>query len=55
MADLPKDRVASNRAFLVNGVDYAGSISVLKHRGQRAKTTKGCIVVFVAFLPKQYT
>ena len=54
MVDLPKDRVTSNRTFLVSGVDYAGTISVLKHRGRGAKTTKGYIVVF-AFPPKQYT
>ncbi|GBN84519.1 hypothetical protein AVEN_231910-2-1, partial [Araneus ventricosus] len=52
MADLPKDRVIPNRPFSICGIDYAGPISVLKHKGRGAKTTKCYIVVFVCFATK---
>ncbi|GBM53462.1 hypothetical protein AVEN_238322-1 [Araneus ventricosus] len=52
MGELSKDRVTPNRPFSVCGIDYAGPISVLKHRGRRPKTMKGYIVIFVCFATK---
>ncbi|XP_055951518.1 uncharacterized protein LOC129987580 [Argiope bruennichi] len=52
MGDLPEGRVTLNRPFFVCGIDYAGPISILKHRGRGAKTTKGYMVVFVCFATK---
>ncbi|XP_055938208.1 uncharacterized protein LOC129968376 [Argiope bruennichi] len=52
MGDLPEGRVTLNRPFFVCGFDYAGPISILKHRGRGAKTTKGYMVVFVCFATK---
>ncbi|XP_055928180.1 uncharacterized protein LOC129959385 [Argiope bruennichi] len=52
LGDLPEGRVTLNRPFFVCGIDYAGPISILKHRGRGAKTTKGYMVVFVCLATK---
>lgn len=52
MGDLPLDRVSPNRPFSACGIDYAGPISILKHRGRGAKTTKGYIAFFICFATK---
>lgn len=49
MADLPKDRVTRNRAFLITGVDYAGPFELKDHYNSRAKTRKCWLAVFVCF------
>ncbi|KAF8786020.1 TAF5-like RNA polymerase II [Argiope bruennichi] len=46
MGDLPEGRVTLNRPFFVCGIDYAGPISILKHRGRGAKTTKDWTYAF---------
>ncbi|XP_054709241.1 uncharacterized protein LOC129218946 [Uloborus diversus] len=52
MGNLPVDRVTLTKPFSVCGVDYVGPVSILKHRGRGAKTTKGYIALFVCFATK---
>ncbi|KAF8795492.1 hypothetical protein HNY73_003336 [Argiope bruennichi] len=52
LGDLPERRLTINKPFFVCGIDYAGPISIMKHRGRLAKTTKDYIVVFVCFATK---
>ncbi|GFV35979.1 integrase catalytic domain-containing protein [Trichonephila clavipes] len=52
MGDLPTHRVTPGRPFSVCGVYYAGPINILRYRGRGAKTTKGCIALFICFVTK---
>lgn len=52
MANLPACRVSPTRAFESVGVDYAGPIPILLHRGRGAKSVKGYIALFVCLTTK---
>lgn len=47
MADLPKERVNRNRAFLVTGVDYAGPLEIAERYKSRTNKSKCWIAVHV--------
>ncbi|XP_036345658.1 uncharacterized protein LOC118754893, partial [Rhagoletis pomonella] len=51
MADLPKDRIAASRAFIVTGVDYCGPFYYKPE--MRNKSPQKCYVsVFICFATK---
>lgn len=52
MGNLPQQRLASTRAFLTCGVDYAGPLILRLHSGRCNRTTKAYIALFVCFSTK---
>ena len=52
MADLPKDRLSAQPAFLTCGVDYCGPFEVKQVHGRVNKTWKVYVAVFVCFNTK---
>lgn len=52
MAELPKDRVNKNRAFLYTGVDYAGPIEIAERYKSRTNKRKCWIAVHVCMVTR---
>lgn len=52
MGDLPVSRVTPSRTFSRSGVDFAGPVYVLNHRGRGAKTSKAYICIFICMAVK---
>ncbi|XP_013193342.2 uncharacterized protein LOC106137125 [Amyelois transitella] len=52
MGDLPESRVTPARPFSRCGVDFAGPVHVLNHKGRGAKTGKAYICIFICMAVK---
>lgn len=52
MAVLPRYRVQQIKPFSITGVDYAGPITVRRHRGRSSQTTSAYICLFVCTATK---
>ncbi|XP_031638945.1 uncharacterized protein LOC116351048 [Contarinia nasturtii] len=52
MADLPKERINQNRAFLHTGVDYAGPLEIAERYKSRTNKRKCWIAIFVCMVTR---
>ncbi|GFS77604.1 DUF5641 domain-containing protein [Trichonephila clavipes] len=52
MGNLPKHRVTLERPFFSCGIDYAGPVLIKCNKGQRTKSTKDYIALFVCLATK---
>ncbi|XP_018395414.1 PREDICTED: uncharacterized protein LOC108773931 [Cyphomyrmex costatus] len=52
MGSLPRDRVCSDRAFAVTGIDFAGPITTLVNKSRGRKTNKSYVALFICFATK---